>query len=183
MAALLFTFMAVLIVGLGARDQRLLAALVDRQGARPALLLVALASALATVAVAVWASQVIAASIPAPARMLFAAIALALAGLEMLVLRSRPAPTEPTESLGAFAVVLLAQQLTDATRFAIMALAVVTRAPWPVALGGAAGAVALALIGWLAADWLGHAALARIRRVLGAFVLAVAAGLAWRVFA
>ena len=183
MAALLFTLLAVLIVGLGARDQRLLAGLVDCQGARPALLVIALVSALATVGVAVWAAQVIAAAMPAPARLLFAAMALALAGLEMLVWRSRPAPTEPTNSLGAFAVVLLAQQLTDATRFVIVAMAVVTRAPVPVALGGMAGAVALALIGWLASVSLDRSTLVRTRRVLGAFVLAVAAGLGWRVFA
>jgi putative Ca2+/H+ antiporter (TMEM165/GDT1 family) len=183
MAALLFTLLAVLIVGLGARDQRLLAGLAERQGARPALLLIALAGALATVGVAVWTAQVIAAAMPAPARLLFAAIALALAGLEMLVWRSRPAPIEPTNSLGAFAVVILAQQLTDATRFVIVAMAVATRAPVPVALGGSAGAVALAVIGWLASEWLDRPALVRARRVLGALVLALAAGLAWRVFA
>lgn len=183
MAGLLFTLLVVLVVGLGARDQMLLASLSARQGARPALLLVALASGIATVAVAVWAAQIIAAAIPAPARMLFAAIALALAGLEMLVLRSRPVPAEPTRSLGAFAVVLLAQQLTDAARFVVMAMAVVTRAPVPVALGGAAAAAALALIGWLAAESLSQGPLSRVRRLLGALVLAVAAGMAWQVFA
>lgn len=180
MAALLLTLLAVLVVGLGARDQLLLATLAARNGARPVLLVVAAASGLASVAVAAWASQIVAAAIPAPARLLFAAIALGLAGLEMAWSRRRPAPEEPTHSLGAFAVVLLAHQLTDAARFIVLAVAVATRAPWAAALGGGAAALALALIGWGEAEWFAGRDLTRPRRLLGLALVAAAAVLALR---
>ncbi|WP_296677964.1 hypothetical protein [Novosphingobium sp.] len=178
MAALLFSLLAVVIVGLGARDQMTLAAMTARQGQRPALLIAAVLTGAASIAVAVWASLLIAQAIPAPARQLFAVMALGLAGLEMLVLRRAGQPLEPTNSLGAFVVVMLAQQLTDATRFVVMALAVATLAPIPTALGGAAAAMALAIAGWLAAEWLVAHDLTRVRRVTGAAILAGAAALA-----
>ncbi|MFM5885843.1 MAG: hypothetical protein ACKOQ3_11080 [Novosphingobium sp.] len=171
MAALLFTLLAVLVTGLAARDQALLAAMVARQGPRPALLLVAAVSGIASVAAAVWLAQVVAAAMPAPARQLFVAIALGIAGFEMLVLTRRPAPAEPTHSLGAFALVLLAGQITDAARFVAMGMAVATRALLPVALGAGAAVLALALMAWLAADLVRHPGLARARRMLGGAVL------------
>lgn len=180
MAALLFTFLAVLAVGLGARDQLTLAAMTHRQGARPGLLLIAAASGLATVALAAWASQIVAAALPAPARLLFAAIALGFAGLEMLVLRRASQPLEPTHSLGALALVLLAQQLTDAARFVVLAIAVATLAPLTVGLGGGAAALVLAAVGWLAADSLADLNLVRPRRLLGGALVLVAIWLALR---
>lgn len=178
MAALLFSLLAVLLVGLGARDQLTLAAMTARQGQRPALLIAALASASVTIGAAVWASALIAGTLSTPARTLFLAIALGLAGAEMLVLRRANTPLEPTNSLGAFCLVLLAQQLTDAARFLVLGLAVYTRAPLPVALGVGAAAAALAVIAWSAAETVLEANWMPARRALGIVALAVAAGLA-----
>lgn len=180
MSGFLLTLLAVMIVGLGARDQVLLAAMTARQGARPALLVIALATALLTTGLAAAASGLIAQRLGSNARLIFAAIALALAGVELLFTRRRRVPQEPTQSLGAFALVTLAHQLTDAVRFLVLAIAVAVRAPLAVGLGGAAAAVALVLGAW----WGGEALLARDlvapRRWAGTAILALAAVLALR---
>lgn len=178
MAALLFSLIAVALLGLGARDQLTLAAMAARQGPRPALLIVAMLSGIATVALAVWGSTLLVGIMPEPARRVFLAMALGLAGAEMLVWRRASRPLEPTNSLGAFALVLLAQQLTDATRFVTLGLAVATGAPLLVGMGAGAAAIGLAAAGWLLADafvtkdWLWP------RRLMGIAALALAAILA-----
>ncbi|MBS0482277.1 MAG: hypothetical protein JSR96_09015 [Proteobacteria bacterium] len=174
MAAALFSLLIVTLVGFGGRDQNLLTAMVTRQGRRPGLLLVALVSGVGTVALAAWAAPLIAAQMPAPAREIFAALALALAGAEMIFTRRTATPAEPTHSLGAFALVLLAGQLTDAARFAVVGLAVATNAPWPTALGGGAAAIGTALGAWLSAEELARLNLAGVRRWIGAVILAAA---------
>jgi hypothetical protein len=76
-------------------------------------------------------------------------------------------------------VVLLAQQLTDATRFVIFALAAASLLPAATALGGAIGGAVTVLAGWLLAAELRHWPLSMIRRVLGLALLALAAWLAF----
>lgn len=180
MAALLFSLLAVLLVGLGGRDQLTLAALTARQGPRPALLIAALASCAISIAVAVWASDLIAATLNTPARTLFLAMALGLAGAEMLIVRRASTPLEPTNSLGAFVLVLLAQQLTDAARFVVLGLAVFTAAPVPVAMGAGSAAAALMVGAFLAAQTVVDARWAWPRRILGTLALVAGAMLAWR---
>lgn len=180
MTGFILTLLAVLIVGLGSRDQLLLAALTTRQGARPALLIVALVVALLTTGLAAAASGLIAPQLGGNARLVFAAIALALAGAELLFARRRRVPDEPTRSLGAFAVVILAAQLTDAVRFLVLAIAVAVRAPLAVGLGGAVAAAALVLGAWLGAEALLARDLTRTRRWLGAGAIALACALALR---
>ena len=180
MTGFLFAFLAVLLAGFGGRDQVLLAGMTARQGARPALLIVAMVSAVVTTALAAAASGLLAAAMGSQARLVFVAIALALAGAELLLARPLRLPQEPTRSLGAFALVLFAQQLTDAVRFAVLAIAVATRAPIPAGLGGAAGAAGLMVMAWVLGEDLLNRRLTPLRRVLGAVVVAVAAGLALR---
>ncbi|MFD2580031.1 hypothetical protein ACFSTD_18655 [Novosphingobium colocasiae] len=86
MPALYFTFIAVLLAGLGSRDQMTMAALSARRGRDPGLLLVAVLAAVLTAGFAAYAAQVILTELPAPARAIFAGIALGMAGLESLVL-------------------------------------------------------------------------------------------------
>lgn len=174
MAALLFSFVIVLLAGVGGRDQVLLAALVTRQGRRPGLLIVAGASAVISTMLAVWAARFIADTLSADARLLFAAMALGLAGGEMIVGRRIAIPAEPTRSLGALAVVLFARQITDAARFVLMGIAAATRAAIPTVLGGALAAVTLALAGWLAAEDVVAFDLTRVRRIIACALLAVA---------
>ena len=178
MTGLLFALVATLLVGVGARDQVLVAQLAERQGARPSLLLVAIASGMAAAGLAAWGGAEVAGLMAGPARLFLVALALGLAGLELIVLRPRAAPTEPTHSLGAFGIVIFAMQLTDAARFLVFALAALTRAPLTTGLGGAVGAALVVGAGWMLlgrASWLG-----RLRRALGAVLLLLALGLGAR---
>lgn len=179
MSGFLFAFLASIVVGIGARDQALVAALSERQGARPAVLVLAMLSACASAAVATWAGvQVIPMLVPA-ARTMLVAMVLAVAALELLVIRPLKAPAEPTESLFAFGAVLLAQQLTDASRFVLFALAAASQFPAATALGGAIGGSATVLAGWMLAGELRQWPLTTVRRGLGLVLLALAAWLAF----
>lgn len=174
MTGFLLAFLAIVVAGTGARDQLLIAALAARQGQRPALLLVAAASAALAAGAALWLAASFAPQLASPARQMLAVLALALAAVEMIALRSRRVPVEPTQSLGAFAVVLLALQLTDAARFVLFAIAVASLLPGAAALGGALGGIAVAAIGWAGgAEWLAQP-LQRVRRGLGVVLLIVA---------
>lgn len=180
MSGFLFAFLATLIAGIGARDQLTLAGLAARHGQRPALLAIAVLSGIATSAIAAWAALTVLPMLggnSAGGRIL-TAIALGLAGAEMLLPGSRRVPDEPTQSLGATGIVLFAHQLTDAARFVIFALAVATAAPIAAAIGGGAGSVAVVAIGWLAAGDLPLRQVASARRIGGAVLLIVAAVLA-----
>ena len=64
-------------------------------------------------------------------------------------------------------MVLLAQQLTDAARLLIFALAAASAVPQLVALGGAVGGGLSLLGGWLAAPHLRNLPLVAVRRGLG----------------
>ncbi|MEA3263215.1 MAG: hypothetical protein U9R07_06995 [Pseudomonadota bacterium] len=178
MTGLLFALLATLLVGVGARDQVLVAQLAARQGARPSLLLVAIASGMAAAGLAAWGGAQVAGLMAGNARLFLVALALGLAGLELIVLRPRAAPAEPTHSLGAFAIVIFAMQLTDAARFVVFALAAMTRAPLATGLGGAVGAALVVAAGWML---FGQAAsLGRLRRGLGVGLLLLAVGLGLR---
>lgn len=179
MAGFLFAFIASIVVGVGARDQALVASLSERQGARPTVLLVAVVSACASAAAASWAGVQVTPMLASAARTMLAAMVLALAALELLFIRPLKTPAEPTESLFAFGVVLLAQQVTDAARFVIFALAAGSLLPAATALGGALGGSVTVLAGWLLAGQLRQWPLAMVRRGLGLVLLAIAAWLAF----
>lgn len=169
--------LATVIVGVGARDQMLVAALSARLGQRPALLLVALASSVLAAGAAFWLAGRFAPQLDAPTQRMLAVLALGLAALEMLLLRPRALPAEPTQSLGAFATVLLAQQVLDAARFLLFAIVVASPFAVAAGLGGAIGSMAVVAIGWAAAGDLLALPLRSIRRWLGGALLIVALGL------
>lgn len=175
MTAALLAFLGALICGLGARDQLLVIQLTARHGRRRAMLVLAVAGALLSTAVAIWMAGALAALLVAGARDLFVALTLAVAGLEMLFIRARPAPDEPTGSLGAFAVVVLAHQLGDAARLTVGAIALATGAILAAGLGGGLGAALSVLAAWLGAEELATLPLQGARRILGAAVVALAA--------
>lgn len=180
MTGFIFALLATLLAGIGARDQMTVAALALRQGQRPGLLGIAVLTSIATAAFAAYAGLKVAPLLSANARMIFAAIALALAGDESLLLRPKHLPEEPTQSLGATAIVLTAHQLTDAARFLVFAIAVATAAPIPAGLGGAVGGAATVTAGWLLAAELGRLPLVAARRMIGVVLLALAVWLALR---
>ena len=174
MTGFYFAFLAVLLAGLGARDQATVANLTLRQGARLGVLAMGIAVSVATAAVAAWAASLIAPMLPPAARLFLAAFALGLAGSEALLLSPRNKPKEPTHSLGAFGIVILAQQLGDAARFLVFATAVATNAPIPAGVGGAVAGVALLAAGWFAPESVGQPLLRKLRRAIGAVMLLLA---------
>jgi hypothetical protein len=75
---------------------------------------------------------------------------------------------EPTRSLGAIALVLLAGQVTDAARFLVLALSVATGNAVLAAAGGALGSGAVLTLAWtLGSEWEARLPLAAIRLALG----------------
>ncbi|MCJ2183108.1 hypothetical protein MTR62_10455 [Novosphingobium sp. 1949] len=178
MPAFYLTFLAVLLTGIGARDQMTVAALSARQGGRPAILIVVLACTLVTAAFASWAAIAMLERLPAPARMIFAGIALGLAGLESLLFTKRRAPREPTHSLGALGFVLLGHQITDAARFVIFAMGVAMAAPFVSGLAGALGGSALVGAAWAFPQLATQASLRWVRRGAGVILLLIALNVA-----
>jgi putative Ca2+/H+ antiporter (TMEM165/GDT1 family) len=167
----LFAFLAVLVASLGARDTVLLAQLTRAQGPRAGVLASALVAAAATSAFAGWAALALLPQMLPPARVVFAALALVVAGAEMLVLSPSRGPEEPTRSLFAVLLVLAAQQVTDASRLLILALGVGTASPVEAALGGGAASVAMVAAAWLAPDLPTLPWLRLARRIAGGLLL------------
>lgn len=139
MSAFLLALLAALVAGLGARDQMVVAELAVRRGPGLGLLVTAMAAALLSAAIAGWLGGQVAPQLLPRARSILVAMALGLAALELVVLRPRRQAAEPTESLGALAVVLLAHQVTDAARLLVFAIAAASAVPVLAMLGGAAG--------------------------------------------
>lgn len=171
MSAFYFAFLAVLLAGVGARDQATVAALSARQGSRPGVLLTGVFISVATAAFAAWAASFVVPLLAPRARLVMAAIVLAFAGLESLWPFTARRMEEPTASLGALGIVVLAHQLTDAGRFLVFGLAVAMGAPVAVGIGGAAGGAASLALGWMLPAVFGGVRLQWVRRALGGVML------------
>lgn len=174
MPAFYLTLIAVLLAGIGARDQVTIAALTRTQGPRPGVLIVACLAAIFTAAFAAWAAHVMLSELPPPARTIFAALALGLAGLESLILSPRRDPREPTQSLGALLLVLSMHQVTDAARFLVFGMGVGFAAPIPAGLAGGLGGCLLVAFAWFCPDLLATRAARMVRRLVGAALTLVA---------
>lgn len=180
MSAFFITLMAVLFAGFGARDQIDVAGLSLRQGRRLGVLVVAIACAVATAVFAAWAATVFSAMLPPPARIWFVAIALGMAGGESLLFTPKPAPREPTHSLGALALMMLAHQVTDAARFIIFGIAAGMAAPIVAGMAGALGGSTLVAAGWALPDLVTDRRARLVRRLVGAVLLIAAITIALR---
>ena len=121
-----------------------------------------------------WAGSVLAPLLVPRARILLVAMALGLAALELIIIRPRRKPEEPTESLGAFAIVLVAQQLTDAARLLVFVMAASSAVPHLASAGGMLGSAVTVAVGWLAGPGLARLPLVGIRRALGVILAAAA---------
>jgi hypothetical protein len=181
MVSFYLTFLAVLLAGVGARDQVLVARLTLARGRWVSVLVFAIVVSCITAITAVWAAELVSPMLAPRARSFFAAMALALAGLESLVLMPRREMREPTLSLGALAIALVALQLIDAARFLIFAMAIATAAPGPVALAGAIAGAGAVLAGWALPDWFARPFLRPLRRSVGLVLLLVGVFLGLRV--
>lgn len=175
MSAFYLSFLAVLLAGLGARDQTTVAALTLSQRGRPGVLLTAIAVSLATAAFAAWAASFVFPLLMPRARMVMVAIALGLAALEALWPFAARRMEEPTASLGALAIVLLAHQITDAARFLVFALAVMFAGPVPAGIGGAMGGAVSLGLAWMLPEVFGQARLRLARRAVGSVLFIAAA--------
>ena len=177
MAGFLFAMLAVIATGLGARDQVLVAQMAPRR----AVLVIGIACGIVTAIAAGWAGHSVAPLLNGPARMFLVAMALGFAALELLVIRPGHRPLEPTQSLGAFALVVLAQQMFDAARFTVFAIAAASPLPWIAVAGGALGSAASVTAGWIGGAAWERQPLGPVRRVLGIVLLLAALWLAWPV--
>ncbi len=136
-------------LALGGRDSMVIAGLRDRLGRAPLLLITGCGCAGVSAAVMAWLGMITAPLLPAGAARGVIALVIGLAALDL----ARPVrvrqPAEPTRSLGAMALVLLARQFGDAARLGVLALALL--APGSAAAlgfgGGLGGAIAL-LLAW-----------------------------------
>lgn len=174
MSAFYLAFIAVLLAGLGARDQTTVATLSLAQRGRPGVLLTGVAVSLATAAFAAWGASLVLPLLVPRARLVMAAIALALAAGESLWPFASRRPQEPTASLGALGVVLLAHQLTDAARFLIFALGVAAAGPVAAGIGGAVGGVLSLAAAWMLPEVFADRRLRWARRAVGAALLLAA---------
>ncbi len=174
------TFVAVILSGLASRDQVTIASVTRAQGKRPLLLVIAILVSIATAAFAGWAaSQIIPLMQPDP-RVFLCAMAVMFAGAESLVVAPRGAGREPTRSAGAFALVMLAHQLTDAARFIVFGIAVAAQASITAAAGGALGGIVLVALGWAYPASALSARTRVARRLLGVVFILVGAYIAMR---
>ena len=171
MAEFYLVFLCVMLAGVAARDQVLVADLVGVRGQQLSLLVIAIIAACATAAFAAWAATVVIPTLNPRAQQFFAALGLALAGLESLVIVPRRAPREPTLSLGATTLALTALQLIDSARFVIFALAVATTSPLTAGLAGALAGSLVVAAGWLWPALARRRGLASARRGIGLLLL------------
>ncbi len=175
MDGFLLALLLVAALACGGRDQRMVARWADSLGRSNRLLALAVLCAGLSAGVMAWAGAQFAALLPPRAAQMLVAFAFGLAAAELAMPVRLKEPKEPTRSLAALAIVLLARQLGDGARFAVFALAAWTLWPVTAGLGGAIGGAAAAGLGWA----VGAQALARwpLRplRIALAVCLAVAA--------
>lgn len=181
MSSFLFGFALVLLVSLGARDQLLVARLAGRTG--PGLLVAGAAAATLSACVMALAGQMVAVQLFPEAGRMLVAIALVVAAVELVWPVRQRAPREPTHSVFAAFVVLLARQISDAGRFLVFAISAWTALPWLAAAGGALAGTAALVLGWIMGETLEVSVPLRpIRLALAAvlFLAALAIGLSVR---
>jgi putative Ca2+/H+ antiporter (TMEM165/GDT1 family) len=171
----LLALLLVAALAMGGRDQWMVARWSDALGRSGALLAVAVSTSVLAAGLMAWVGAQFAAMLPARAGQMLVAFALAAAAFELALPVKLKAPDEPTRSLGAILLVLLARQIGDGARFAVFALAAWTHWPLTAGLGGALGGAAAAMLGWsVGGDTLARWPLKLLRWVLAAG-LAVAA--------
>jgi putative Ca2+/H+ antiporter (TMEM165/GDT1 family) len=159
MDGFLLALLLVFALALGGRDQWLAARWGQGAGrGKAAVLVVVSGCAVMSAAAMAWIGAEFASLLPRRAAQMLVAFALGFAAVELALPMRRADPArEPTRSLGAIAIVVLARQIGDGARFAVFALAAWAALPLAAGLGGALGGAAAVALGWSA----GEASLAR----------------------
>lgn len=175
MDGFLLALLLVFALALGGRDQVMVAQWSDALGQSMALLAVGIVCACLSAAAMAWVGAEFAAFLPRRAAQMLVAFALAAAALELAWPGKAKSPQEPTRSLGAIAIVLLARQIGDAARFAVFALAAWASLPFTAGLGGAVGGAAAVTLGWaVGANSLARWPLRAVRMALAAGLMIAA---------
>lgn len=176
MDSFLFALVSVLLLSTGGKDQILVARLSHRLGQSMGLLVTAAFCCVLSAAIMALAGASLAALLPLAAQRMLIAIALLIAAVEMFWPVRLPEQREPTRSLGAIGLVLLARQLGDAARFTVFAFAAGTVIAPLAGVGGALGGIGAMLIGWMMREELeAKLPLRTIRIALGVALLVTAA--------
>lgn len=145
MIGFFLAFAATALAGLGASDQALLTRLWAAGSPRVPLLAIALATAGLSAGLAGWAGGAAALHLAVSARLWLGALVLGIAGIRRLRVAPLRHLEEPTRSLGAAAIVLFALQIGDASRMAILAIALSLPSA-AIGWGGALGSAATLLV-------------------------------------
>lgn len=179
MPALFLALLLCFAVTLAGREQVRVARLADVLGSSAMLLFAVWLSVLAASALAAWLGHALAASLDGNARAMFVALVLGLTAVELALLRPKPAPKEPTRSLGAIVLVQLAGQFTGATALLTGTIALAMGDPWLAGAGGAAGSgLALTLAALSGAAWERRVPLRAAALVLALLLLLAAMAIA-----
>lgn len=148
MSAFFLSLLGAYLPGLWSRSTQGTVQFLRDLGDPTARLVISLAIAAITAAIAAAAGSVIGATLSNNARGMFVAICLIIAAVE-LAWPGRESPTrEPTHSWGAFFLVTLFRQQTDAARLLVAACAAYFAYPVLAALGGAIGGAASLVLAW-----------------------------------
>jgi putative Ca2+/H+ antiporter (TMEM165/GDT1 family) len=175
MDGFLLALVLVFVLALGGRDQVLVARWAEALGNGLPLLLTAIACAVLSAAAMACVGAEFAALLPRRAAEMLVAFALGFAALELAMPVKAKTPREPTRSLGAIAIVLLARQIGDGARFVVFALAAWASLPLAAGFGGALGGAAAVALGWsVGAAGLARWPLRAVRLVLAAGLLVAA---------
>ena len=148
MAAFLLCLILTFIIALGGREQLIVAQFSESLERSPALLATAVAGAVASACIMAFAGAAMAELLPRRAAEMLVAFALAIAAFELAWPVKLRVMREPTRSLVAIGVVVLARQVGDGARFAVFAFAAWAVFPTTAAIGGALGGAAAATLGW-----------------------------------
>lgn len=165
---------AVALTSFGGRDQLLLARMAARLGQAGPLLMVGWATTMVSAVAMAFAGIAIAGIMPPVAGTMLVAFALIFAAAELAWPVRVAKPAEPTHSLGALFIVLLARQLTDSPRFIVFALAIWSGNAWLAALGGAMAGGAGLTLGWIMGKNLENGVPLRAIRLALAVVIGIA---------
>lgn len=174
MDGFLLALLLVAALATGGRDQAMVAQWASTLGRSTQLLVLAVICAGVSAGFMAWIGAELASLLPRRAAQMLVAFALMIAAAEMALPVRLSTPKEPTRSLAALGIVLLARQIGDAARFAVFALAAWSVWPVTAGLGGALGGAVAAVFGWSA----GAEALARWPLRPLRIALAVGLGLA-----
>ncbi|MFN4114005.1 MAG: hypothetical protein ACK4GD_08695 [Sphingomonadaceae bacterium] len=175
MPAFFLALVAAALFSLGARDQVLAGRLAIVRGGAAGLIPVVLVVTALSSGLMAYGGSLVAGMLPPAAKSMLVAFALGAAAFELAWTRKDTVPREPTHSLGALFIVLLARQLGDAARFGVFALAAATGSPPLSALGGWLGGAAVLVATLLAPEDLSDPALLRPLRLVLAGLCALAA--------